>query len=401
MSVYHGFPQILITKFIRVSLLAAVLTLSACGSGGGGGGDSSSSNGNGNGNGGGGGSTDNTQPSVTGMTPVDDSSGINTNVRVTATFSEAVDPTFMNTGYFRLIDGEDPVTKLAHYVPGTVSFDASNHIVTFTPSAPLASGQRYTATIVTGIKDLAGNQITKDFAWCFVIGSTPDTTPPSVASTVPVNASVPINSKVMASFSEDMNSSTLTTGSFTLTGPGGAVAGRVVYLDKTAVFTPSANLTPNATYTATLTSAATDLTGNALPAKTWSFTTGGTADTAAPAVNSVDPANAATGIAVGSRVNVVFNKAMDPTTITTANLSMTTPGATGPVPVIGTVSYDMNSNTATFTRINHLTTPGQPHFTDVTKLDPNTTYTVTLNSGATDMQGNPVAVKVWSFTTGP
>jgi hypothetical protein len=56
----------------------------------------------------------------------------------------------------------------------------------------------------------------------------------------------------------------------------------------------------------------------------------------------------------------------------------------------------------TFTRINHLTTPVQFHPTPVSELDPSTTYTATLTTGAEDMAGNALASSVvWSFTSAP
>ena len=80
---------------------------------------------------------------------------------------------------------------------------------------------------------------------------------------------------------------------------------------------------------------------------TWSFTTTGGADVTAPVVNSTDPANAASGVAINSTINVSFNEPMNPATITTANFMVTGPGG---IPVMGTVAFDPSNNTATFTR---------------------------------------------------
>jgi hypothetical protein len=70
--------------------------------------------------------------------------------------------------------------------------------------------------------------------------------------------------------------------------------------------------------------------------------------------------------------------------------------------VIGTVAFDVASNTATFTRINHLITPVAFHPAPVSDLEPNTTYTATLATGVKDMAGNALTGNlVWSFTTAP
>jgi hypothetical protein len=78
---------------------------------------------------------------------------------------------------------------------------------------------------------------------------------------------------------------------------------------------------------------------------------------------------------------------MNPLTITTTTFEVTGPGATS---VIGTVSYDAIDYIATFT-------PASP-------LTANTTYTATITSGATDLDGNSLgdtgAPDPWTFTTG-
>lgn len=380
--------------FNRPSLAAVVLAILVGGCGGGGGG----------GNNGPSGPTDSVRPTVTTMSPAEDSFGSGTNSKLTATFSEAMDPATVNTSMFRLSDGSDPVTGVINYLPGVVTYDSTNRIAVFTPTGGLAPNRRYTATIITGIKDLGNNTINTDFAWCFTTAGA-DGTAPTVASTFPSNATaaVPTNRKISATFSEEMNVETLTPANFTLrtgTGGGTTVPGAVTYYGRTVVFVPTQVLAANTAYTATISTAATDLAGNPLPGNaSWSFTTGATPDNTAPVVNSTFPADRAGGVAIASTINVSFNEAMDPTTITTANFLVTGPGS---APVVGTVVFDPDTNTAIFTRINHTTTPVETHgSTPVSNLEPNTTYNVTLSANVKDMAGNSLAnSKVWSFTTG-
>ena len=106
-----------------------------------------------------------------------------------------------------------------------------------------------------------------------------DTTVPAIASTTPANSAsnFSVSSPASATFSEAMDPSTISASTFTIDG---GVTGTVNYSGLTAVFTPSNNLSYNTTYTATITTGAKDLAGNALSADyTWSFTT-------APAVSS-------------------------------------------------------------------------------------------------------------------
>lgn len=103
-----------------------------------------------------------------------------------------------------------------------------------------------------------------------------DTLAPTVAATNPLNGATGV-AVITASFSEAMTASTITTSTFTVTGPGATpVAGTVAYNTTTriATFTPTSPLTASTAYTATITTGAEDLSGNGLASNyTWSFTT--------------------------------------------------------------------------------------------------------------------------------
>jgi len=82
---------------------------------------------------------------------------------------------------------------------------------------------------------------------------------------------VAINSVIAATFSEEMDASTITTSAFYLSG---GVTGTVSYGTNTATFTPYSNLSNATTYTATITTGVKDVAGNNMAANyTWSFTT--------------------------------------------------------------------------------------------------------------------------------
>src|SRR5439155_1565222 len=213
-----------------------------------------------------------------------------------------------------------------------------------------------------------------------------DTTAPTVSFTVPANAAtgVAISGKIAAAFSEAMDPSTMSTASFTLKQGATVVAGTVSYAGVTATLTPAAGLAPLTMYTATVTTGARDLAGNALATDfSWNFTTGATPDATPPTVSSTVPANGATAVAINQTINATFSEAMDPLTINTASLRVTGPGGTA---VTGTVGYDVSSKIATLT--------------PVSTLAPNAVYTATITTGARDLAGNALAANfVWSFTT--
>ena len=81
----------------------------------------------------------------------------------------------------------------------------------------------FTATVTTGATDLAGNALASNYVWTFTTGAAPDTTPPTVVSTIPLNAAtgVAINQAVSATFSKAMDPLTITSATFQLAAPGG------------------------------------------------------------------------------------------------------------------------------------------------------------------------------------
>ena len=319
--------------------------------------------------------TDTTRPTVSFIVPANAATGVAIGGNIAAAFSEAMDPLTISTATFTLKQGTTVVT-------GTVSY--AGVTATFNPLNNLAPSTTYTATITTGARDLAGNALAAAFVWSFETGATPNTTPPTVSSTVPANAAtgVAIGGNIAAVFSEAMDPLTISTATFTLKQGTTVVTGTVTYAGVTATFNPLNNLAPLTTYTATITTGARDLAGNALAtAFVWSFTTGAAPDTTRPTVSSTIPTNAATGVAISGKIAAVFSEAMDPLTISTASFTL----KQGTMAVTGTVSYA--GVTATFN--------------PTTDLAPLTTYTATITTGAKDLASNALATNfVWSFTTG-
>jgi hypothetical protein len=213
-------------------------------------------------------------PRVISETPPNGAIGVCPNSVVTATFSEAMNPATITGTTFTL---QGPGTTA---VAGVVTYAAST--ATFTPSSPLALSTLYTATITTGAQDPSGNALATNFIWSFTTGAS-SCAPPTVISVAPPNAATGIcpNTLVSATFSEAMNPSTINTTTFTLTGPGNAsVAGTASYVVSSyvATFTPTSPLALNTAYTATITTGAQDLSGDALAANyVWTFTTSATA----------------------------------------------------------------------------------------------------------------------------
>ncbi|MFA4985027.1 MAG: Ig-like domain-containing protein, partial [Candidatus Brocadiia bacterium] len=316
-------------------------------------------------------------PTVSSTVPASLASDVPVNGIVTATFAEAMNPLTITTATYLLTGpGTTSVAGAVTYVGLTA---------TFTPTDLLAASTLFTATITSEATDIAGNSLATNYVWTFMTGAILDVTPPTVDSTAPADAAVnaPINSQISATFSEAMNPLMITTVTFRLTGPGTTpVLGTVTYVGVTATFTPTNLLAVSTLYTATISSGAKDVAGNALESNyVWTFTSGLLLDVVAPTVFSTLPLDTATDVAVNSTVTSTFDEAMAPLTITTATFLLTGPGTTT---VLGAVTYVGDVAT----------------FAPTSALAPATEYTATITTGAEDLAGNALGtVYVWTFTT--
>ncbi len=346
-------------------------------------------------------------PTVTVVAPLNNATGVPINSTViTATFNEAMRP--ITDGATFTVTCEAPCASPA----GTIALDGTNRIAMFTSGSVFSPATTYTAT-VTGARSMAsGLALAAPYVWHFTTGVLADATRPRVVSTVPVTgtpgptSSVATNTAITALFTEDMNPAFLTPSSFTLAcaAPCAAPAGDVSYAigNKTAVFTPLAPLAANTTYTATVTTAATDLAGNALAGNqaplpsasnyVWSFTTSAAAS---PVVNvSVQAMNPAAGMAnvcTNATINATFSVPsglqINPTSISSS--VFTVRGGT-PVVASSVVLDNATGRIATFTPAALLTA--------------GVTYTATIKGGAAGVKDLAVPANTmlsdatWTFT---
>ena len=363
-------------------------------------------------------------PTVTGVVPLNNATAVSVNnTMITAAFSKDMAPATINTSTVTL------ACPVGVVVAGTVAYVAASRVATFSPTTILPAGTICTATITTGATDTTGIPLASNFVWTFTTGApvaAPDNTRPRVTLTVPATtvpgptAGVPTNTAITAVFTEEMAPATITATSFTLTCAAPCVppAGNVTYAlgSRTAIFTPAAALAAGTTYTATITTAATDLAGNqlagnqaSLPAASnyiWTFTTaavpaGPPIVPGAPpnvSVLSTNPAGGATGVCPSASINATFSvpsgARMDPVTLNPATFTVTGPApASSPVTAAAVVLDAATGRIVTFTPLNALT--------------PGVTYTATIKGGANGVKdlaipANTMAVDfTWNFTVGP
>ena len=231
---------------------------------------------------------DTTSPTVTAVSPPNGSTGVAVNASVEIQLSKTINRQTVNTTSLTLTPA----------VSGSVSLSASGTILTFTPSASLATNQAYTIS-ATGFADVDGNLITP-FSGTFTTktSSAPDTTRGNITMAPASGAtSVPTNTVVVFTFSKPFNPVTVGYGgnvslydSTDSTYIGGALTFNNAFTSVT--FTPSAPLKPDHQYCgyAGYSSSIYDIAGNSFnDLYKQCFTTAAGADTTPPTVISVMP----------------------------------------------------------------------------------------------------------------
>ncbi len=316
-------------------------------------------------------------PTVLSTMPAANATNVSLSVSPTATFSRAMNATTINATTFTVAQGATPIA-------GVVTLNGATNTATFNPTVNLSAGLVYTATITTGAQDTNGLALAANYIWMFTTATV--VLPPTVTSTTPAAGAtgVALTVSPTATFSRAMNATTISATTFTLAQGVTPIVGVVTYdaLSNTATFNPAVDLTTGLVYTATITTGAQDTNGVALAAPfTWMFTTG--TIMLAPTVTMTTPLPNATNVTVTVNPTATFSQAMNMLTINSTTFTL----FQGLTPIVGIVTYDALTNTATFDPAVDLTT--------------GLVYTATITTGAQDMNGVPIAAPfTWMFTTG-
>jgi hypothetical protein len=213
----------------------------------------------------------------------------------------------------------------------------------------------------------------------------PETTPPTVSSATPNSGAdnVPVNTTINATFSEEMDASTINASSFILMdASGNPVGGWVTYSNKIATFKPYADLDYSTSHIATITAAVSDLSGNSMADDyTWSFNTGQAPDITPPTVITTIPASRAECVSNRILISATFDEDIDVSSINSSSFIVDDDSGNS---VIGSVTY--SDKIVTFTPLNY--------------LEYSTTYISTITNAVKDISGNHMAADyTWDFTT--
>jgi hypothetical protein len=211
------------------------------------------------------------KPVVSSTAPKDLAEGVALDANITATFTNVMDPSSINTTTFT-VTGPDSTP-----VEGEVSLSAIGLTAIFTPIGNFAPETTFTATLTTEVRDLNFKTLPANVSWSFKTGTTLS---PTVLNMSPANSAtdVPVGTTVSAEFSVAMDPLTINTTTFTMAaGPGlQPVAGTVIYdeTSRVATFTPTGLLVPGTQYLVTVTTGVKDISGNPMKAsQVWIFLT--------------------------------------------------------------------------------------------------------------------------------
>ncbi len=218
---------------------------------------------------------------------------------------------------------------------------------------------------------------------------------PSLLSLSPgANAGgMPINSSIIAVFSQPMNRTTINSSTVLVnlvSNPGGwvAVPGTITVdaSGRVMTFTPNSLLAVNSQYYFNLTNGIKDATGNTFNSYGVYLYTTDAANTTAPTVLAANPPANST---VGTNVSIVLQFTADMNQSTASGLTL----MQGSNPVAGTYSWNSNPTCCWGPGTVVTFTPSAP-------LAPSTTYTVAYGATLTDTAGNALTPGSFTFTTG-
>ncbi len=275
------------------------------------------------------------------------------------------------------------VTAGSTVVPGTITLAGDQVTLTFTPTAALAAGTTYSVS-VGGFQDQNGNTV-QTFTSTFKTGSAAEaggsfsvlSITPGDGTTISKNTT-----PIVLTFSDAIDPATISSVLVRDQNDGYAeVAGTWSVNGTVATFTPLSPYPANHSINVYTNGYVYDLAGETAYSYT-TFTAANTADTTAPKVTSVTPANGAASVGNNPPIVLTFSKSINPSTVTTSTVSV----------FAGDKSISNSITNSGDGRTFSINTYGT--------LPPTTEITVSASAGVQDLSGNALTPFQSQFTTG-
>ena len=197
--------------------------------------------------------SDTMPPTVVSTSPADGAIGVDPAAPISISFDEPIDEATL-----------DAALSATPAITCTIAWTGTTAVCTH---PPLAFSTGYGVTVGAGVTDVAGNALATPHAWSFQTGDAPDTTPPAFVTSAPISGAigVPPTAGLRIEFSEPMNP-TATQAAVTI--GGAAPTGTFAWSDggRDLTFSPAAPYAYGDVVSWNVSTAATDVAGNPLPA---------------------------------------------------------------------------------------------------------------------------------------
>jgi hypothetical protein len=391
--------------------------------------------------------TSSSGPTVTSVFPANGAIGVAAGTSITATFSESMNASTINSNTFQLSiqqGGEGSIQ-----VPATVSYNSSTLSASLVPSQPLSYSTSYSVTVQGGsggLQDLNGKLLPATDVWTFTTEPSPGTCPCTIWSSTATPGTpdsgdasgVEVGVKFTSNHAGYIQGIRFYKGSANtgthignLWSTAGTLLATATFTGETASgwqqvnFNSPVAITAGTTYVASYYAQAGNysydsayfasagvtnlplqaLANTASPNGVYAYGSKSTFPTSSynatnywvdvvfvptptvPTVNSVSPVNGANFIVTSTSISATFNESMNASTISTSTFQLTAGGTTVPA----TVTYNNSTLTATLV-------PTAP-------LASLTTYTATVvggTNGVQDVNSDVMSTSyAWTFTTAP
>ena len=310
-------------------------------------------------------------PSLVAYTPTPGTS-VAPSSHIIMTFDETIIAD--ETGLFELIDSDANQTVVGVTTVG-------DHEISFAPVEALSYDGNYTARLLGSVTDVAGNVYNGNVTdWTFSIDSAPDTLAPSLLSLTPADGtSADKATTIIMAFDEVIANNTAVL-EVSFRGTNTVIAGTSTIENNIVSFVPDSELIPEEDYTVTLQDSVLDLAGNTYTGVTsWEFSVNPLADTTAPTLLSVTPADG-TSADETTEIIMAFDEVI---------------ADNGASLEVRDSATDLVVGTSTIT--NNILT-----FAPNNDLIPGEDYTVTLLGSVQDAVPNTyVGVTSWDFSVNP
>ena len=292
------------------------------------------------------------------------------------------------------------ITQNGVQVSGVIKLMDMDTTIEFTPDESFVDGALVAVTLNNSVQDIYGNML-QPFSGQFTVQGSPASAAPQLLAANPYNgaSNVPLNVLPQFAFDQQLDSATINPTSVSLydTCTNQPVPGEVALVSGCGVvggnnviqFQPQGPLTATCngsirTYRFQINNfggVATGANGLAIPGVTYFFTAGTASDTANLSVTSVVPANNSTSVGINDVVLAIFNKPVNPISVTDSTIRIID-GSQVVVP--SSITFNSTGTVVTIT-------PLAP-------LPENTQFAFAIN-GVADFDGNLVAPFASQFTT--